>query len=83
MNKTEIDNDLILNYDDYEFVVFSDSGGDLHYVDDITDKEQLVEALKVVRYMTEVEGIDVWFECRYNPRQMGMYNRIEEHIENG
>jgi len=61
-----------MKIDDYQFVVFSDSGGDLHYVDDITDKEQLVEALKVVRYMTEVEGIDVWFDVRYNPR------RIEE-----
>ena len=35
---------------DYQFVLFSDSGGDLHYIDDITDIKQVKEAIKVPNY---------------------------------
>ena len=56
-----------MNINNYQFVVFSDSGGDLHYVDDITDKKQLKKALEVIKHNKEINGIDVWIEVRFNP----------------
>ena len=56
-----------MKIEDYQFVVFSDSGGDLHYVNDITDKKQLKKALEVIKYHKEINGIDVWIEVRFNP----------------
>jgi len=47
--------------------LFSDSGGDLHYIDDITDIKQVKEAIKVFKHFKEVEQIDVWIDARYNP----------------
>ena len=52
---------------DYQFVLFSDSGGDLHYIDDITDIKQVKEAIRVFKHFKEVEQIDVWIDVRYNP----------------
>ena len=52
---------------DYQFVLFSDSGGDLHYIDNITDIKQGKEGIKVFKHFKEVEQIDVWIDVRYNP----------------
>ena len=52
---------------DYQLVLFSDSGGDLHYIDDITDVKQLKQSIKVFKHFKEVEQIDVWVDVRYNP----------------
>jgi len=56
-----------MNINNYQFVVFSDSGGDLHYVDDITNTEQVKKAIEVFNHFKEVEQIDVWIDVRYNP----------------
>ena len=52
---------------DYQLVLFSDSGGDLHYVDDITNTKQIKKAIEVFKHFKEVEQIDVWIDVRYNP----------------
>tara|TARA_R100001510_G_scaffold14321_1_gene11516 strand:+ start:8109 stop:8324 length:216 start_codon:yes stop_codon:yes gene_type:complete len=52
---------------DYQLVLFSDSGGDLHYIDDITNTKQIKKAIEVFKHFKEVEQIDVWIDVRYNP----------------
>lgn len=52
---------------DYQLVLFSDSGGDLHYIDDITNTKQIKKAIEVFKHFKEVEQIDVWVDVRYNP----------------
>tara|TARA_R100001509_G_scaffold160360_1_gene128047 strand:+ start:399 stop:617 length:219 start_codon:yes stop_codon:yes gene_type:complete len=52
---------------DYQLVLFSDSGGDLHYIDDITNTKQIKKAIEVFKHFKEEEQIDVWIDVRYNP----------------
>ena len=52
---------------DYQLVLFSDSGGDLHYIDDITNIKQIKKAIEVFKHFKEEEQIDVWIDVRYNP----------------